>query len=101
MALLAVLASASFVSLAVDWVDTVDGVNGVDGVNSRQPRLGKRHSARRHQPLISTPLRIISLTARSKASDVQAIAGHTKTQWKRFLVSRDSYTALTLSNRDW
>ena len=42
----------------------------------------------------------MSLTARSKASDVQAVAGHSKTQWKRFLVSRDISTASTLGNKD-
>ena len=50
--------------------------------------------------LILTPPRIMSLTARSKASDVQAVAGHSKTQWKRFLVSRDISTALTFNNKD-
>lgn len=41
----------------------------------------------------------MSLTARSKASDVQAIAGHTKTQWKRFLtLTWDEAERLCLSH---
>jgi hypothetical protein len=58
-------------------VNTVNKVDGVDGVNS--PALIGGIYLAITKLLILTPLCIISLTARFKASDIQAIARHSKT----------------------
>jgi hypothetical protein len=71
----------SFISLVVNQVDIVDIVNRVNRVNKiNSPALtGGTHLATT-KLLILTPLCIISLTARFKASNIQAIARHFKIQ---------------------
>jgi hypothetical protein len=72
---------ASFISLTVNQVDIVDTVNGVDGVDRvNSPTLAGGTHLATTKLLILTPLRIISLTARFKANNIQAIARHSKTQ---------------------
>ena len=78
------MALASFISLTVDQVDIVNTVNKVNGINEvngiNSPALAGSTRPATTKLLISMPLYIINLTARSKASDIQAIARHFKTQ---------------------
>jgi hypothetical protein len=57
-------------------VNIVDKVDGVDGVNS--PALAGGICLATTKFLISMPLCIISLTAKFKASDIQAVTRHSK-----------------------
>jgi hypothetical protein len=72
---------ASFILLVVnqvDVVDIIDGVDEVDGVDS--PALTGSICLVTTKLLILMLLCIISLTARFKTSDVQAVTRYSKTQ---------------------